>query len=507
MKKNLFSKVKMSAPGRSLFDLTHDVKLSGKMGLLMPIMTMDCVPGDKVMISGESLIRFGPMIAPVMHRFDVSMHYFFVPNRILWDSWEDFIGNIKTGGLLPSFPTVQYDDSTNADAVRLLSYLGAPKPVIGANPEVISAFPLSAFQAIYHEFFRDQNLVPEFNYKLVDGDNTANVELFKLRRRAWEHDYFTSALPFAQKGDAVDLPIGNVVLNEDWNDEGATPRFETATGTVPNGDITQDGGAAEIVVGPAQPTAYNPAGTLTTESTTINDLRRAFRLQEWFEKLARGGNRTAEVIRSFFGVKPQDARLQRPEYIVGVKSPVVISEVLGTTANDNAPIGEMAGHGAALATGKFGSYYCYEHGYIIGIMSVMPKTAYQQGLERHWNRRDPFDFYWPQFANIGEQEIKNKEVYAFQGASGEDTFGYIPRYAEYKFMNNRVAGDFTGNLNYWHAGRIFEAAPALNQLFVECLPTKRFFAVTEDTVDELFIQVLNKVKAVRPMPYYGTPTF
>ena len=231
-------------------------------------------------------------------------------------------------------------------------------------------------------------------------------------------------------------------------------------------------------------------------------------MQEWLEKNARGGTRYIESILSHFGVKSSDARLQRPEYITGVKSPVIISEVLNTTGEDGGlPQGTMAGHGIAVSSGKSGSYYCEEHGFIIGIMSILPKTAYQQGIPKQFLKKDTLDYYFPSFANIGEQEVKNNELFAYT-ASAEDTFGYVPRYAEYKYMPSRVAGDFRTTLDYWHLGRIFETQPALNQTFIECKPenTTRIFAV-EDGTDPLFCHVLNKIQAVRPMPKFGTPMF
>jgi hypothetical protein len=229
------------------------------------------------------------------------------------------------------------------------------------------------------------------------------------------------------------------------------------------------------------------------------------------EKNARGGTRYIENILMHFGVKSSDKRLQRPEYITGVKTPVVISEVLNTTGNENQlPQGNMAGHGVAVTTGKYGSYFCEEHGYIIGIMSVMPKTAYQQGVPKTYLKNDPLDFFWPSFAHIGEQPVVNAELFAYT-TGDQNTFGYVPRYAEYKFMPNRVAGDFRTTLDYWHLGRIFNNLPSLNQTFIECAPedVDRIFAVLDEPegTDNLYCQVLHKIRAVRPMPKFGTPMF
>ena len=305
-----------------------------------------------------------------------------------------------------------------------------PLPADDAPFTFVNALPFAAYQAIYNEYYRDQNLIDPIDYKLIDGDNATSFgrvrELCNMRLRAWEHDYFTASLPFAQKGAAVDIPLGQIAENapiyRDSND--VTPT--TLTGTP----------YSVVVPGSNSPTTstdlFAATGGLEVEPTTINDLRRAYRLQEWLEKNARGGTRYIESILSHFGVKSSDARLQRPEYITGVKTPVVISEVLNTSGTqDQLPQGNMAGHGIAVSSGKSGNYYAEEHGYVIGIMSIMPKTAYQQGIPRNFLKLDPLDYYWPSFANIGEQEVQVQELYAYT-ANRADTFGYVPRYAEYR---------------------------------------------------------------------------
>ncbi len=504
--KNLFNSVEVSKPKKNVFDLTHDVKMSSKMGQLTPTCVIECVPGDMFNIGCDSLIRFAPLLAPVMHRMDVSMHYFFVPNRITWENWEKFIVDANTTHTLPY---LEYLPSATAAEKKFLDYLGVPpnnsSPAVTQN---INALPLAAYQAIYNEYYRDQNLVPEVDYQLTDGNNIATAaDLLQMRLRAWEHDYFTSALPFAQKGAAVDIPIGQVendvavrVSNRALSDTfwNANPGFTYAKNDNGSSTITPE-------------YLFVDGEEFDISATTINDLRRAFRLQEWLEKNARGGTRYIENILMHFGVKSSDKRLQRPEYITGVKTPVVISEVLNTTGlSDETPQGNMAGHGVAVSTGKYGTYFCEEHGYIIGIMSVMPKGAYQQGIPKTYLKNDPLDFFWPSFAHIGEQPVTNNELYAYTNNDAL-TFGYVPRYAEYKFMPNRVAGDFRTTLAYWHLGRIFNNQPNLNQSFIECNPddVDRIFAVTDDpeNTDNLYCQILHKIRAVRPMPKFGTPMF
>jgi hypothetical protein len=513
MAQNLFNSIQLNKPKKNVFDLTHDVKLSTNMGQLTPILTLECVPGDKFDLSCESLIRFAPMIAPVMHRMDVTMHYFFVPNRILWSNWEKFITEHNSEHVAP------YMAYTNGDYTamqkKFMDYIGIPPVPVGGVSTNVSALPMAAYQCIYNEYYRDQNLQAPVDFKLTDGNNNTDAgdreRLTTLRQRAWEHDYFTASLPFAQKGAAVDIPLGQISgdTRVTWNqDVTVLPGYT---------DISSPNlGGANFGIGNTIPENLSSLPTNTSaliaktsetsvDPSTINDLRRAFKLQEWLEKNARGGTRYIENILTHFGVRSSDKRLQRPEYITGVKSPVVVSEVLNTTGQDGGlPQGNMAGHGISVTSGKSGSYYCEEHGYIIGIMSVMPKTAYQQGIPRTFLKTDSLDYFWPTFANIGEQEVAKQELYAYT-ANANDTFGYVPRYAEYKYMPSRVAGEFRTTLNYWHLGRIFATEPSLNSDFIECDPTKRIFAVEDEETDVLYCHVLNKIKAVRPMPKYGTP--
>jgi hypothetical protein len=500
MSQNIFEKVKVANQSHNHFDLSHDVKLSCNMGDLIPTLALDCVPGDRFNISQQSMVRLAPMVSPVMHRVDVRHETFFVPYRILWHGWEDFITN-KISTEVSPFPVLTIGSSFYS---KLDDYLGMPIPV--GPPETISAMFHAAYQKIWNDYYRDQNLQAEVNTDLVDGTNpSAPADPLKiLRKRCWEHDYFTSCLPFAQKGDPVKLPIGGfkdipVFLDEnDYTNStvSATPIDINLVANLPDNPDAAGYGL------------YADTSSIENSSTTINDLRTANTLQRFLEKLARGGSRYFEIIRSVFGMRSPDARLQRPEFIGGTKAPVVISEVLNTTGTDDNPQGNMAGHGFSFANGANKYYTCQEHGCIISIMSIMPKTSYQQGIEKQFlQTKDCFEYLTPDFQNLGEQQVERREIFAFQGSIGDQLFGYIPRYAQYRFKSNRVAGDFRTSLDFWTMTRIFTTPPVLNETFIESDPTTRIFAVEDPDADKLYCQIVHSINAVRPLAKFGIPSF
>jgi hypothetical protein len=527
---SIFSKVAMPRPQSNTFDLSHDRKFSGRIGELMPISVMECIPGDKFNIKSTNLTRFAPLITPIMHKASVYCHYFFVPNRILWSNWEDFISGGEDGESAPTFPTLTGTGMGNVLPSSLADYLGLPTGTTAAGTNydatLISAIPFAAYNKIYNDYYRDENLITtKLTEVLIDGDNPLIGLTDPLAKRAWQHDYYTSALPWTQRGPEATIPLGGtapIIYQVDANN--STFLRDNLTGNpIPNFDSS---GAAPLETNAGGGFFINNPGLTYVDidnsadlkadlsgaaASSINELRRAFRLQEWLERNARGGARYIEIIMAHFGVQSSDSRLQRPEFLGGSSTPITISEVLQTSDNsggaDSGPQGNMAGHGVSVGSSDYISYKCEEHGFIMGIMSVMPMTAYQQGVPKLWSKFDKFDYFWPSFANIGEQPIYQQELYHNNvPADDEGIFGYTPRYAEYKYLPSTVHGTFRTSLNFWHMGRIFASTPGLNQDFIECdyEEVKRVFAAPDE--EHLYVYLHNEVKATRLMPYFGTPT-
>lgn len=533
MKQNLFNTVRLKAPKRNFFDMSYDRKFSLDAGKLVPVHVQEIIPGDKIDMTSMQMIRLAPMVAPVMHEVNVFVHHFFVPNRLVWSNWEDFITGGDGIATPPVFPTVNFQ-AADVQPGTIPDYLGFP--CAAAPMTSVSAMTIAMYALIYNEYYRDQNLqTPLLSAELVDGDNSAVIQGEGLYgqplRRAWEHDYFTAALPFAQKGAAATLPLGTTArILYDNPGNLITQLLDPITGNpaVQPADLTTGTTGTETVfdvtdfLGNHSNMNVDNSNQLkadlsTATSSTINDLRRAFKLQEWLEKNARGGTRYIESILSHFGVRSSDSRLQRPEYLGGGKSSITISEVLQTSESINTPQGNLSGHGINVGRSNQFSRSFEEHGYVISIMSVMPKPCYQDGIPRTYLKLDKLDYFWPSFAHIGEQEIQNKELFVAGTVQDDATFGYIPRYSEYRYLPSSVHGDFRDTLQYWHWGRSFGTAPALNSAFIECDPGKRIFAV-QDIPDDgtsptpirqwntMYCHMFHQIKAFRPIPKYGEPT-
>lgn len=528
---SLFSKIKVTRPRANKFDLSHERKFSMQMGNLVPCFVQEMLPGDQFRVSSEMLVRLAPMLAPVMHRMSVYVHFFKVPNRLIWDEWQDFITGGRLGTSAPVAPYLLIDESDGDSAhawfgeSSLADYLGFPSLGDAAswvNPVRLSALPFRAYSLIYDEYYRDQNVTASIDVPKTSGQVLSAEQdiIMELRKRAWEKDYFTSCLPWAQRGDQVLIPLEAEVTYLDNSlvkraDTGAAITGDTLAGTSasfsPAGELRQKQSLGTDTSG----IRIENIDGITNAVVTINDLRTSVQIQKWLEANARGGSRYVELMLVHFGVKSSDARQQRPEFLGGGRANVVVSEVLSTAqfegATEDLPQGNMAGHGVAVGQANGFSTYCEEHGWIIGICSFLPRTAYQQGIPRQFTRFDKYDYYWREFAHLGEQGVLNKELYydpesAVPGQA-DAVFGYQSRYSEYKYAPSTVHGAFRTSLAHWHQGRIFNASPALNQEFVESDPSKRIFAVSSGEVEDLYVQLYNRVDALRLMPYFGTPQF
>ena len=510
MQNNIFEDVMYNNVPRNSFDLSHDRKFSAKLGRLYPCLVQEVVPGDSFSVQSEQLIRMAPLVSPVMHRVTATTHYFFVPNRLLWAGWEDFITNpLSTDNPAPFFEMSNKDTYVGSIA----DYLGCPTGVSPAGTRV-NALPFAAYNLIYNEYYRDQNLQNELRYELEDGYNGNGLEFGNPFRewcikRAWNKDYFTSALPEPQKGEAVTLPIGSTA-NVNYVNNSKTLVYDTAGNPMNTASLYSFNG--DLKNANAKDVSLDVSDSLEVDlssatAITIEDLRRATRLQEWLEINARGGTRYIESIQNHFGVKSPDARLQRPEYLGGGKSNISFSEVLQTSSSDQTtPQGNMSGHGINVGnSNRMDNVTFNEHGFIIGIFSVMPDTAYVNVTPR-WNfRLDPLDYLWPKFAQLGEQPVYTKEVRP-DVTDRNEVFGYQSRYAEYKQNLNTVHGDFRTTLDFWHMSRLVGENPVLNEQFIQCTPTDRVFAVEDASLDKMYVHMFHRINAKRPLPRYNIPT-
>ncbi len=538
---NVFSSVLGNSVGRSVFDLSHVKRFDCDMGQLIPSLFLECVPGDTFKIGVEAVTRFQPLVAPILDSVDMTIHYFFVPTRLLMDNdkdWETFLSGGKDGNdtsvaiprwafdyIRSNTPNDPFSNGVYTGKYSLWDYFGLP---VSDSPETNSAirnynkvfaFPQRAYNLVWNEFYRDQNVCEE-------ASKTNSTILY----RAWKKDYFTSSLPWRQRGTAPALPVvgtAPVTLGGTFslvapdvtdvserffpieaftaNVGGSTRIFLGKSTNVPfnEGQVSEIGGDMTGITG----TADLSQGTTFDVAT----LREAFQIQRWLELNARGGVRYTEFLKAHFGLAPRDEVLQRPEYIGGTKSSVVVSEVLQTSAsaNGSTPQGHLAGHGLGAVSDYVCTYTAKEFGYIIGIASWMPKPSYQQGVNRMFSRSTRYDFYFPEFAHLSEQAVTRGELYATGTATDSEIFGYQSAYNEMRYMPSINAGGMRDTFKYWHLGRIFTSQPQLNAGF---LTTNSKFSggirkdiFASQSEPGLLVQIGNLIKAIRPMPVYGTP--
>ena len=541
------------------------------MGKLYPIICKEMLPGDRFRVRTDSLVRTMPLSSPAFGRLRMYIHYFFVPNRLVWDNWEDFITGGESGEDTHVPPYIQWSDLVGGDFQArsksdstgnwtytpedgLVAAFGLPaQPYAGGNvveagvangistTAPVSALPFRGYRLIWNEYYRDQNVDDELPIAtdkdgkyLIDGigDAAFKESIFgDLLSRRWLKDYFTSALPTPQRGPDVQLPIvgegGTIqadgplklmIQNQGTGSTTTTSSVFTPDLNVGLGNTTGIGISSSVndqFPVEKDHTDLMYASGLTTAggsvvAATINDLRRAIALQRFYEISARAGSRYIETIMGHFHVRSSDARLQRPEYLGGGVTDINIGEVLQTSATDQtSPQGNMAGRGFGIGRSNQCTYRAEEHGYLFGIMSIIPEPYYYQGIDKEWTRQSRVDYYWPSFAHLGEQEIDKSELSVGTSDGETDTygklFGYAPRYAEYKFSKNIITGLLRGSLANWTFARKI-SDPNLNAAFLEVPQVNNPFAVQDEETDKFIIWFSNDIRALRPMPFFGTPS-